>query len=68
MKTETCSFGFPNYKNQLQKKPKESFDGETKDDLSSLFQSDSPTASALPWKIPSSWRLLFGSGLPPALF
>ncbi|XP_014635409.1 PREDICTED: proteasome assembly chaperone 2-like [Ceratotherium simum simum] len=30
--------------------------------------SDDPTASALPWKIPSSWRLLFGSGLPPALF
>lgn len=29
--------------------------------------SDSP-ASALPWKVPSSWRLLFGSGLPPALF
>ncbi|XP_007949865.2 proteasome assembly chaperone 2 [Orycteropus afer afer] len=29
---------------------------------------DGPTASALPWKIPSSWRLLFGSGLPPALF
>lgn len=28
--------------------------------------SDNPTA--LPWKIPSSWRLLFGSGLPPALF
>lgn len=24
--------------------------------------------SALPWKIPSSWQLLFGSGLPPALF
>ncbi|XP_004714129.1 proteasome assembly chaperone 2 [Echinops telfairi] len=29
---------------------------------------DKPTASVLPWKIPSSWRLLFGSGLPPALF
>ncbi|XP_077886601.1 proteasome assembly chaperone 2 isoform X1 [Ictidomys tridecemlineatus] len=27
-----------------------------------------PATSALPWKIPSSWRLLFGSGLPPALF
>ncbi|XP_006897082.1 PREDICTED: proteasome assembly chaperone 2-like [Elephantulus edwardii] len=26
------------------------------------------TLSALPWKIPSSWKLLFGSGLPPALF
>nr|XP_004656884.2 proteasome assembly chaperone 2 [Jaculus jaculus] len=24
--------------------------------------------STLPWKFPSSWRLLFGSGLPPALF
>nr|XP_008259228.3 proteasome assembly chaperone 2 [Oryctolagus cuniculus] len=31
-------------------------------------QGDDPTASTLPWKIPSSWRLLFGSGLPPALF
>nr|XP_031546049.1 proteasome assembly chaperone 2 isoform X3 [Vicugna pacos] len=31
-------------------------------------QRDGPTAAALPWKIPSSWRLLFGSGLPPALF
>uniref|UniRef100_A0A8D2I0F2 Proteasome assembly chaperone 2 n=2 Tax=Urocitellus parryii TaxID=9999 RepID=A0A8D2I0F2_UROPR len=30
--------------------------------------SDNPATSALPWKIPSSWRLLFGSGLPPALF
>ncbi|XP_063133262.1 proteasome assembly chaperone 2 isoform X1 [Rattus norvegicus] len=30
--------------------------------------SDGPVASVLPWKIPSSWRLLFGSGLPPALF
>ncbi|XP_053427868.1 proteasome assembly chaperone 2 isoform X2 [Nycticebus coucang] len=30
--------------------------------------SDDPTASSLQWKIPSSWRLLFGSGLPPALF
>ncbi|XP_069324393.1 proteasome assembly chaperone 2 [Eulemur rufifrons] len=30
--------------------------------------SDDPTASTLRWKIPSSWRLLFGSGLPPALF
>ncbi|XP_003406439.1 proteasome assembly chaperone 2 [Loxodonta africana] len=29
---------------------------------------DAPTVSALPWKIPSSWRFLFGSGLPPALF
>lgn len=29
---------------------------------------ENPTASALPWKMPSSWRLLFGSGLPPALF
>ncbi|KAM9632750.1 proteasome assembly chaperone 2 [Trichechus inunguis] len=29
---------------------------------------DDSTVSALPWKIPSSWRLLFGSGLPPALF
>ncbi|XP_014635410.1 PREDICTED: LOW QUALITY PROTEIN: proteasome assembly chaperone 2 [Ceratotherium simum simum] len=29
---------------------------------------DDPTASALPWKISSSWRLLFGSGLPSSLF
>ncbi|XP_055983576.1 proteasome assembly chaperone 2 [Sorex fumeus] len=29
---------------------------------------DDPTTSAVPWKMPSSWRLLFGSGLPPALF
>ncbi|XP_049626093.1 proteasome assembly chaperone 2 [Suncus etruscus] len=29
---------------------------------------DNHTRSALRWKIPSSWRLLFGSGLPPALF
>ncbi|XP_044790758.1 proteasome assembly chaperone 2 isoform X1 [Bubalus bubalis] len=29
---------------------------------------EDPTASSLPWKMPSSWRLLFGSGLPPALF
>ncbi|XP_037364774.1 proteasome assembly chaperone 2 [Talpa occidentalis] len=29
---------------------------------------DDPTSSALPWKMPSSWKLLFGSGLPPALF
>uniref|UniRef100_A0A8C0E899 Proteasome assembly chaperone 2 n=1 Tax=Balaenoptera musculus TaxID=9771 RepID=A0A8C0E899_BALMU len=29
---------------------------------------DDPSASALPWIMPSSWRLLFGSGLPPALF
>ncbi|CAK7311257.1 Proteasome assembly chaperone 2 [Vulpes lagopus] len=29
---------------------------------------DDPTAAALQWKMPSSWRLLFGSGLPPALF
>jgi len=32
------------------------------------LQCDDPTASALKWKMPSSWRLLFGSGLPPALF
>nr|KAF6423466.1 proteasome assembly chaperone 2 [Rousettus aegyptiacus] len=32
------------------------------------LQCDDPTSSTLPWKIPSSWRLLFGSGLPPALF
>ncbi|KAG8505186.1 Proteasome assembly chaperone 2 [Galemys pyrenaicus] len=32
------------------------------------LQNDDPTASALHWKMPSSWRLLFGSGLPPALF
>ncbi|KAF6089056.1 proteasome assembly chaperone 2 [Phyllostomus discolor] len=32
------------------------------------LQCDDPTASALPWKMPSSWRLLFGSGHPPALF
>ncbi|XP_023375233.1 proteasome assembly chaperone 2 isoform X2 [Otolemur garnettii] len=30
--------------------------------------SDDPTASSLRWKIPSSWRLLFGNGFPPALF
>ena len=32
------------------------------------LQCEDPTASSLPWKMPSSWRLLFGSGLPPALF
>ncbi|XP_078541825.1 proteasome assembly chaperone 2-like [Lissotriton helveticus] len=26
------------------------------------------TATSTKWKIPNSWRLLFGSGLPPALF
>ncbi|XP_007517240.1 proteasome assembly chaperone 2 [Erinaceus europaeus] len=31
-------------------------------------RSADPTTSALPWKMPSSWKLLFGSGLPPALF
>ena len=29
------------------------------------LQCEDPTASSLPWKMPSSWRLLFGSGLPP---
>ncbi|XP_053101001.1 proteasome assembly chaperone 2 isoform X3 [Hemicordylus capensis] len=29
--------------------------------------SSSPTKSSR-WKIPSSWKLIFGSGLPPALF
>uniref|UniRef100_A0A0P6J9J7 Proteasome assembly chaperone 2 n=1 Tax=Heterocephalus glaber TaxID=10181 RepID=A0A0P6J9J7_HETGA len=32
------------------------------------LQSNDPAPSALPWKIPSSWKLLFGSGLPRALF
>ncbi|XP_001365541.1 proteasome assembly chaperone 2 [Monodelphis domestica] len=27
-----------------------------------------PSTSVSQWKMPSSWRLLFGSGLPPALF
>ncbi|XP_029919400.1 proteasome assembly chaperone 2 [Myripristis murdjan] len=27
-----------------------------------------PSQEANKWKIPSSWRLLFGSGIPPALF
>ncbi|XP_028921737.1 proteasome assembly chaperone 2 isoform X2 [Ornithorhynchus anatinus] len=31
-------------------------------------QSNDPKAAPPKWKIPSSWRLLFGSGLPPALF
>ncbi|XP_025060513.1 proteasome assembly chaperone 2 isoform X2 [Alligator sinensis] len=31
-------------------------------------ESSSTTTTASHWKIPSSWRLLFGSGLPPALF
>ncbi|KYO35326.1 proteasome assembly chaperone 2 isoform X2 [Alligator mississippiensis] len=31
-------------------------------------QSSSTTTTASHWKIPSSWKLLFGSGLPPALF
>ncbi|XP_013002116.1 proteasome assembly chaperone 2 isoform X3 [Cavia porcellus] len=31
-------------------------------------QSKDPAPPTLPWKIPSSWKLLFGSGLPPALF
>ncbi|XP_038602582.1 proteasome assembly chaperone 2 isoform X2 [Tachyglossus aculeatus] len=30
--------------------------------------SNDPKAATPQWKIPSSWRLLFGSGLPPALF
>ncbi|XP_025896230.1 proteasome assembly chaperone 2 [Nothoprocta perdicaria] len=31
-------------------------------------ESNNSTATSPQWKIPSSWRLLFGSGLPPALF
>ncbi|XP_013797949.1 proteasome assembly chaperone 2 isoform X1 [Apteryx mantelli] len=31
-------------------------------------ESSNSTATSSQWKIPSSWRLLFGSGLPPALF
>ncbi|XP_048219447.1 proteasome assembly chaperone 2 [Perognathus longimembris pacificus] len=31
-------------------------------------RNDGPAAPALPWKLPSSWKLLFGSALPPALF
>ncbi|XP_067834317.1 proteasome assembly chaperone 2 isoform X1 [Heptranchias perlo] len=30
--------------------------------------SDQHTVTRAQWKIPSSWRLLFGSGIPPALF
>ena len=29
---------------------------------------DDPTASALQWKMPSSWRLLFGRGLTNVIF
>uniref|UniRef100_A0A8D0HAL9 Proteasome assembly chaperone 2 n=1 Tax=Sphenodon punctatus TaxID=8508 RepID=A0A8D0HAL9_SPHPU len=31
-------------------------------------QSSNPTAPTSKWKIPSSWKLLFGSGLPPVIF
>ncbi|XP_074843595.1 proteasome assembly chaperone 2 isoform X1 [Carettochelys insculpta] len=31
-------------------------------------QNRDATTTCLQWKIPHSWRLLFGSGLPPALF
>ncbi|XP_066481574.1 proteasome assembly chaperone 2 [Tiliqua scincoides] len=31
-------------------------------------QPGSPASTSSRWKIPSSWKLLFGSGLPPALF
>ncbi|XP_062986622.1 proteasome assembly chaperone 2 isoform X2 [Elgaria multicarinata webbii] len=31
-------------------------------------QSSSSSVKCSRWKIPSSWKLLFGSGLPPALF
>ncbi|XP_014794237.1 PREDICTED: proteasome assembly chaperone 2 [Calidris pugnax] len=31
-------------------------------------ESNNSTDTSSQWKIPSSWRLLFGSGLPPALF
>ncbi|XP_061213401.1 proteasome assembly chaperone 2 isoform X2 [Neopsephotus bourkii] len=31
-------------------------------------ESDDSTDTSSQWKIPSSWRLLFGNGLPPALF
>lgn len=30
-----------------------------------FFQSEEPNSK---WKIPTSWSLLFGSGIPPALF
>lgn len=33
-----------------------------------ITKPSSPTASALTWKIPSSWWLLLGRGLPPTLF
>ncbi|KAM4630767.1 proteasome assembly chaperone 2 [Polymixia lowei] len=29
---------------------------------------DNPSQGPNKWKIPSSWRLLFGSGIPPAIF
>ncbi|KAM9494047.1 proteasome assembly chaperone 2 [Clarias gariepinus] len=29
---------------------------------------DKPAQGSVPWKIPSSWRLLFGSGVPPMIF
>ncbi|XP_003219766.1 proteasome assembly chaperone 2 isoform X2 [Anolis carolinensis] len=32
------------------------------------LQNESSTLKSSRWKIPSSWKLLFGSGLPPALF
>ncbi|XP_023563280.1 proteasome assembly chaperone 2 isoform X3 [Octodon degus] len=31
-------------------------------------QGGGPAPSTLAWRIPSSWKLLFGNGLPPALF
>ncbi|XP_054840675.1 proteasome assembly chaperone 2 isoform X2 [Eublepharis macularius] len=32
------------------------------------YQSGCSSAQSSKWKMPSSWKLLFGSGLPPALF
>ncbi|XP_060798397.1 proteasome assembly chaperone 2 [Neoarius graeffei] len=29
---------------------------------------DKPVQGSVPWRIPSSWRLLFGSGVPPTIF
>ncbi|XP_071378215.1 proteasome assembly chaperone 2 [Centroberyx affinis] len=33
-----------------------------------LHLQDKPSQGPNKWKIPTSWRLLFGSGIPPALF
>ncbi|XP_062845199.1 proteasome assembly chaperone 2 [Trichomycterus rosablanca] len=29
---------------------------------------DPPAQGSVPWRIPSSWKLLFGSGVPPTIF